>query len=139
MSIHNQPQKKQETHNQARARAVTFRAASPVLLMQLWSHSADAAVPATQGRLRKCRGGQGCDKGITLSHSARKPIVSSSQRTLFARNPARILRCPHALLIGGYVLSCGRPGPDRGISAINNQTSRRKMFTFIGAIWPRRF
>jgi hypothetical protein len=44
---HNQPQKKQETHNQARARAVTFRAASPVLLMQLWSHSADAAAAAT--------------------------------------------------------------------------------------------
>ena len=69
MSIHNQQQKEQETHNQAGARAVTFRAASPVLLMQLWSHSADAAAPATQGCLRKCGGRQRGDTGITFSHS----------------------------------------------------------------------
>ena len=69
MSIHNQQQKKQETHNQARASAITFLTASPVLLMQLWSRSADAAAPATQGRLRKCGGRQGGDKGMTISHS----------------------------------------------------------------------
>ena len=41
--------------------------------------------------LRKCGGRQGGDKGITISHSPREPIVSSNRRTLSARNSARML------------------------------------------------
>ena len=61
--------------------------------------------------LRKCGGRQGGDKGITISHSAREPIVSSNRRTLSARNSARMMRCPIALPIGGFVLSWARPSP----------------------------
>ena len=41
--------------------------------------AADAAAivaAATQERLRKCGGRQGGDKGISISHSPREPIVS---------------------------------------------------------------
>ena len=64
-------------------------------------------------------------------------IVSSTTLDSPARNSALTLRCPRGRPSEGGVLSRARPGPDRGISAINNQTSGRKMFTFIGPIWPR--
>ena len=70
----------------------------------------------------------------TFSQPSRQP-----HRPLCARNSAFLSTPSAALLIGGYVLSCRRPGSDRGISAIINQTSRRKMFTFTRAIWLRRF
>ena len=108
MSIHNQPQKKQETHNQARARAVTLRAASPVLLVQLWGHSADAVAATTQERLRKCVGRQGGEKETTISHSPREPIVSSSRRSATARNSAQSLRCPRGRHSEGGILSRAR-------------------------------
>ena len=71
----------------------------------------------------------------TLAHS--QPS-RSHHRPLRARNSALLLIPSAAVLIGGLVVSWGWPGSDRGISAINNQTNGRKMFTFIGAIWLRR-
>ena len=84
---------------------------------------------ATQGRLRKCGGRQGGDTGIAISHSPRKPIVSSSRRTLSARNSARMLRCPLALALRGFVLSRGWSGPSRTKVSMVEQTSARKMVT----------
>jgi hypothetical protein len=63
----------------------------------------------------------------------------SHPRPLPARNSALLLISSAALLIGGFVFSWVRPGSDQVVSAISNQTSGRKMFTFTRAIWPRRF
>ena len=63
----------------------------------------------------------------------------SHPRHLRARNSALLSTPSPTLPIGGFVFSWGRPGSDRGISDINNQTSGRKMLTFTGAIWLRRF
>ena len=64
-------------------------------------------------------------------------IVSSTTLDSPARNSALTLRCPRGRPKEGGVLSRARPGPDQVVSAIDNQTSGRKMFTFIGAIWLR--
>jgi hypothetical protein len=66
-------------------------------------------------------------------------IVSSTTLDSPARNSALTLRCPRGRPSEGGVLSRARPGPGQVVSAIDNQTSGRKMFTFIGAIWLRRF
>ena len=66
-------------------------------------------------------------------------IVSSTTLDSPARNSALTLRCPRGRPNEGGVLSRARPGSDQLVSAISNQTSRRKMFTFTRAIWPRRF
>ena len=63
----------------------------------------------------------------------------SHPRPLPARNSAFLLISSPALLIGGFVFSCGRPGSEELVSAISNQTSVRKIVTFTGAIWPHRF
>jgi hypothetical protein len=139
MSIHNQPQKKHETYIQARARAATLHAASPVLLMQLWSHSVDAAAAATQERLRKCGGRQGGDKGITISHSPREPIVSSSRRNATTKNPAQSLKCPRGRPSEGGVLSRGRPSPPAMVSRCARVRGGRKMLTSLSPRAKRGF
>ena len=103
MSIHNQPQKKHETYIQARvrARAATLRAASPVLLMQLWSHYAAAAAPATPKRLRNAKEASRLSRH-SLSHTLACSQPSRSHpRTPPARNSAFVSTPSLALVLRG--------------------------------------
>ena len=78
------------THKQARARVNTYTSIavcwahwsnSDVYFNKHWSNSAVVAdAAATQESLQKC-GRQGGDKEITISHSAREPILFSNRRT----------------------------------------------------------
>ena len=125
--------------HQARARAVTFRAASPVLLMQLWSHSADAAAAATQERRRKCGERQGGDTGDSaLTHLANS-IVSSSRRTPPQKNSAFMLISSRGRPSEGGVLSRGRPSPKAGVSAMAKERGGRKMLTSLSPRAKRPF
>ena len=111
MSTHNQPQKKQETHNQPRARAVTLRAASPVLLMQLWSHSAAVAAAAAPKHRANLERDEEVTMSLTHLDSTLACIVSSTTLDSPARNSALTLRCPRGRPREGGVLSWARPGP----------------------------
>ena len=105
MSIHNQPQKKHEAYIQARAREATLRAASPVLLMQLWSHSVDAAATATQKRLRNAK------EASRLSHTWRSHTLACSQpsRSHPRTPPQEILHLyPHPRLPSSSAAPCFR-------------------------------
>ena len=85
------------------------------------------------------------EKRTQLSHHSLSHTPTFSQpsrqhhRPLPARSSALLLISWAVVRIGGFVFSCGRHGPEEPVSAISNQTSGRKMFTFAGAIWPRRF
>ena len=108
---HNQPQKKQETHNQARARATTLRAASPVLLMQSFTRFCCCCYSKGTKRFSKTR------DASKLSLTWRSHTLAFSQpsrqphRRLPARNSAFLFTPSPALPIRGFVLSWGRPSP----------------------------
>ena len=107
-------QKNQRMHSRStRSRKCLLGSGLPGAFSQQWRHSA----AATQERLRKCRGRQGDDKGIAITHSPRKPIVSSSRRNAIARNSAQSLSRTIVVPLHVHVLARGWPSPKAGVSA----------------------
>ena len=131
--------KMQQMHIQARARAATLHAANPVLPLKLMCVHSLLRHCKQADRLRKCE-----ERASAISHTQHRATQQHTHtrqphRTLPARNSAFPLASPVATLIGGFVVAWARPGAQEMVSAIVDQTSRRKMPTFIDAIWGSRF
>ena len=126
---HNQPQKKQETHNQARTRAVTLRAASPVLLMQSSTRFCCCCYSKGNKRSSKTR------DASKLSHTLRSHTLACSRpsrhhhHTPPQKNSAFMLISSRGRPSEGGVLSRGRPSPKAGVSSMAKERGGRKMIT----------
>jgi hypothetical protein len=115
-----------------------LRAASPVLLMQLWSHSAAAAAAAAPKHRENLERDEEVTMSLTHLDSTLACIVSSTHSTLRARNSALTLRGARGRPSEGGVLSRGRPSPEAGVSAMAKQRGGRKMLTSLTpcSMWP---
>jgi hypothetical protein len=114
-------------------------AASPVLLMQLWSHS-DAAAAAAAPKHR-----ENIERDEELSHTLRSHTLACSQpsrqhhRTPPQKNSAFMLISSRGRPSEGGVLSRGRPSPKAGVSAMAKERGGRKMITSLSPRAKRPF
>ena len=115
-----------------------MRAASPVLLMQLWSHPAAAAAAAAPKHRENLERDEEVTMSLTHLDSTLACIVSSTTLDSPARNSALLLRGARGRPSEGGVLSRGRPSPEAGVSAMAKQRGGRKMLTSLTpcSMWP---
>jgi len=139
MSIHNQPQKKHETYNQARARAVTYHRSQ--------SRPSDAALEpfccccccCGSKTSRKYRERRRALSHFALSHSRLLSPSRQHHRTPPQKNSAFMLISSRGRPSEGGVLSRGRPSPKAGVSAMAKERGGRKMITSLSPRAKRPF
>ena len=109
----------------------------PDACSQHWSHSAAAAAPATQERLRNTKeASELSSHSLSLTRPFYQPSASHP-RTPPARNSTLLSTSPTALIVAALVISRRRPGAPTMVSHSTWWGWRRKVFTLLGTACRR--